>query len=267
MSYWTNRDFVEPIREGNNRLANGELFYVVHENRGYYEKVPANLGGLIAVIDSYDFSFNEEQKKIFIEQVKEISLEKATDVFGILDIAEHNHLLEEVQALLLKKLEVSPVERADEWYMSVYRINRSLQHLKMHACGGAVNGSWWLTPKEDEEGEGEGLIGGYYNFRDGHLSGTGDAKEHGTVRKASAAGAEANTPAREPSEGKRRSKKMLGWILVVSLAILAAIVVTGIIVYLATKRNPAVAVRDDTENVVDLNDRFNRARYMSEDGN
>ncbi len=60
---------------------------------------------------------------------------------------------------------------------------------------------------------------------------------------------------------------MLGWILVVSLAILAAIVVTGIIVYLATKRNPAVAVRDDTENVVDLNDRFNRARYMQEDGN
>ncbi len=60
---------------------------------------------------------------------------------------------------------------------------------------------------------------------------------------------------------------MLGWILVVSLAILAAIVVTGIIVYLAMKRNPAAAVRDDAENVVDLNDRFNRARYMNEDGN
>ena len=48
---------------------------------------------------------------------------------------------------------------------------------------------------------------------------------------------------------------MLGWILVGSLAILAAIAVTGIIVALATKRNPAVAVRDDAENVVDLNDR------------
>lgn len=174
MSYWTNRDFVEPIREGNNRLANGELFYVVHENRGYYEKVPANLGGLIAVIDNYDFSFNEDQKKIFIEQVKEISLERATDVFGILDIAEHNNLLEEVQEFLLLKLTI-PMEKACEWYLDVQNINRTLRFLKMHAHGGAVNGSYWVSPKEDETGE-EPLIEGYYNFRYGHLC-EDDAKE------------------------------------------------------------------------------------------
>lgn len=32
-------------------------------------------------------------------------------------------------------------------------------------------------------------------------------------------------------------------------------------------RNAGRRKRDDTENVVDLGDRFNRARYMNEDGN
>lgn len=121
------------------------------------------------VVSSYDFDFNEEQKKIFIEQVREISLVKAWDVLGVLDIAEHNNLLSEVQQLLLQKL-TSPVERIDEWYLSIYGINRSLCHLRMHAFGGAVNVSYWVTPKEDVQGEGESLIDGYYNFREGHLS-------------------------------------------------------------------------------------------------
>lgn len=169
MSYWTGRDFQEPIHRGNQKLPNGKLFYTVHEQRGYHVDEPANLGGLLGVVHAYDFRFNEDQKKIFIEQVKEISLEKAYDVLGVLDIAEYNELLEEVQHILIKKLTAAPVERADDWYMSVYRINRSLQHLRMHAYGGAVNGSYWLTFGDDE---GEPLLEGYYNFRDGHLSGS-----------------------------------------------------------------------------------------------
>ena len=97
MSYQTSRDFQEPIHNGNHRLLNGKLFYTVHE-RGYYVDEKVNLGELLAVVDTYNFCFNEELKKIFIDQVREISLEKA-----------------------------------DEWHMSVYQINRSLQHLKMHA--------------------------------------------------------------------------------------------------------------------------------------
>jgi len=171
MSYWTGRDFQDPIRNGNNRLPNGELFYTIHERRGYHVDEPANLGGLLGVVWSYDYTFNEDQKKIFIEQVKQISLAGAADVLGILDIAEHNDMLDEVQKILVEKLETSPVAKASEWYMSIYEINRSLQHLKVHAQGGAVNGSYWVTPREDEYGEGDSLLGGYYNFRENHLSG------------------------------------------------------------------------------------------------
>ena len=71
MSYWTGRDFQEPIHRGNQKLPNGKLFYTVHEQRGYHVDEPANLGGLLGVVHAYDFRFNEDQKKIFIEQVKE----------------------------------------------------------------------------------------------------------------------------------------------------------------------------------------------------
>lgn len=60
---------------------------------------------------------------------------------------------------------------------------------------------------------------------------------------------------------------MFGWMLFGSLVMLTAFVVTGIITCFVAKQKSAAADRDDTENVVDLNDRFNRARYMEEDGN
>ncbi len=46
----------------------------------------------------------------------------------------------------------------------------------------------------------------------------------------------------------------------------SAIAVLGAIGFLLTKKHPDEATRDDAENVVDLNDRFNRARYMNKDG-
>ncbi len=46
----------------------------------------------------------------------------------------------------------------------------------------------------------------------------------------------------------------------------SAIAVLGAIGFLLAKKHPDEATRDDTENVVDLNDRFNRARYMNKDG-
>ncbi|MBQ6236182.1 MAG: hypothetical protein IJK54_09710 [Clostridia bacterium] len=61
---------------------------------------------------------------------------------------------------------------------------------------------------------------------------------------------------------------MLGQILIPFFAIfLGAITVLGIVGIVMIRRKKLQDTRDDTENVSDLNDRFNRARYMSEDGN
>lgn len=60
---------------------------------------------------------------------------------------------------------------------------------------------------------------------------------------------------------------MLGQILIPFFAIFfGAITVLGIVGIVMIRRKKLQDTRDDTENVSDLNDRFNRARYMSEDG-
>ena len=55
------------------------------------------------------------------------------------------------------------------------------------------------------------------------------------------------------------------------LVFIIVVVVLGIIGIWMLKRNKGRAGRNtsrsDTENVADLNDRFNRARYMDQDGN
>ena len=55
------------------------------------------------------------------------------------------------------------------------------------------------------------------------------------------------------------------------LIFIIVVVVLGIIGIWMLKRNKGGAgrttSRSDTENVADLNDRFNRARYMDQDGN
>ena len=54
------------------------------------------------------------------------------------------------------------------------------------------------------------------------------------------------------------------------LGFLAVVVVLGIIGIWMQKRKKAGnsgTSRSDTENAADLNDRFNRARYMGQDGN
>lgn len=56
---------------------------------------------------------------------------------------------------------------------------------------------------------------------------------------------------------------MLGKIL---LIFTGAIVVIGLTLFLIIRCRRGANVRDDAENVVDLNDRFNRARYMDRDG-
>ena len=54
------------------------------------------------------------------------------------------------------------------------------------------------------------------------------------------------------------------WFLIV-VAVLA--VIGGVIVWRRKKNGEAVDAREGvTENVADLNDRFNRARYQDEDG-
>ena len=62
---------------------------------------------------------------------------------------------------------------------------------------------------------------------------------------------------------------VLEFILIVLLAIVAVLGVVGfILTRREKKKKEAAAERENvTENVADLNDRFNRARYMSEDGN
>ena len=56
------------------------------------------------------------------------------------------------------------------------------------------------------------------------------------------------------------------------LGFLAVVVILGIIGIWMQKRKKAngsgtESSRSDTENAADLNDRFNRARYMGQDGN
>lgn len=61
---------------------------------------------------------------------------------------------------------------------------------------------------------------------------------------------------------------MLGQILIPFFAIFfGAIAVLGIVGIAMIRRKKLQDSRNDTENVSDLNDRFNRARYMSEGGN
>ena len=55
---------------------------------------------------------------------------------------------------------------------------------------------------------------------------------------------------------------MLGRILLISVG---SIVVIGLAAFLIIKWVKGANTRDDTENVVDLNDRFNRARHMDQD--
>lgn len=51
------------------------------------------------------------------------------------------------------------------------------------------------------------------------------------------------------------------------LLFVGSIVVVGITAFLIIKWVRGANTRDDTENVVDLNDRFNRARYMDQENN
>ncbi|MBR4907013.1 MAG: hypothetical protein IKZ44_09230 [Clostridia bacterium] len=60
---------------------------------------------------------------------------------------------------------------------------------------------------------------------------------------------------------------MLGQILIPFFVIFfGAIAVLGIVGIVMIRRKKLQNTRDDAENAVDLNDRFNRARYMNEDG-
>ena len=60
---------------------------------------------------------------------------------------------------------------------------------------------------------------------------------------------------------------VLGMILIALLAFVAVGGVIGMIMAIRAKRRGEreAQTRDDTANVADLNDRFNRARYMNED--
>lgn len=57
---------------------------------------------------------------------------------------------------------------------------------------------------------------------------------------------------------------MLGRMLIAFFGVIAVLTVVGLI---QTKGKLPKAERDDEENVVDLRDCFNRARYMDRDGN
>ena len=57
---------------------------------------------------------------------------------------------------------------------------------------------------------------------------------------------------------------MLGRII---LLFVGSIVVIGLAAFLIIKWVKGANTRDNTENVVDLNDHFNRARYMNQENN
>ena len=60
---------------------------------------------------------------------------------------------------------------------------------------------------------------------------------------------------------------MIGRFMLGFLAVFAVLGIIGIWMQKRKKAGNSGAVRSDTENVADLNDRFNRARYIGQDGN
>ena len=67
-------------------------------------------------------------------------------------------------------------------------------------------------------------------------------------------------------QGDRRMG-FFGWLLVGFLIVVAALAAIGLLMaHRAKKRGEAEPSSNVTENVADVNDRFNRARYMSKDG-
>lgn len=61
----------------------------------------------------------------------------------------------------------------------------------------------------------------------------------------------------------KEASKMLGWLTVGFLGLVA---VLGFVGWLMNRNKATKETRDDEENVADLRDRFNRARYMNQDG-
>ncbi len=61
----------------------------------------------------------------------------------------------------------------------------------------------------------------------------------------------------------KEASKMLGWL---AAGFLGLVAVLGFVGWLISRRNAEEKTRDDAENVADLRDRFNRARYMNQDG-
>ncbi len=67
-------------------------------------------------------------------------------------------------------------------------------------------------------------------------------------------------------QGDRRMG-FFGWLLVGFLSVGASLASVGLVMsHRARKRGEAEPSSNVTENVADVNDRFNRARYMSKDG-
>ena len=60
---------------------------------------------------------------------------------------------------------------------------------------------------------------------------------------------------------------MIGRFMLGFLAVFAVLGIIGIWMQKQKKAGNSGAARSDTENAADLNDRFNRARYMGQDGN
>ena len=60
---------------------------------------------------------------------------------------------------------------------------------------------------------------------------------------------------------------MIGRFMLGFLAVFAVLGIIGIWMQKRKKAGNSGAARSDTENAADLKDRFNRARYMGQDGN
>lgn len=164
MSYWTNRDFVEPIQNGNNSC---ELpsFQIVKEGRGHHKEIECNIGGLIAANDIVNISVDPQHTSEFLRQIKSYKFTSARQALAIMEIIENSFLnlseeeKNEIDSIIINaELEKLPI---DSFYFTANALIRATRHLEIDCSGGAVNGGIYIT----DPLSGNEIFSGYYNFR------------------------------------------------------------------------------------------------------
>lgn len=160
MSYWTDREFDMPLKEGEKRCL-GEKKWTCYERRGQYRETVTNLGGVLGVINYHNSvpfcdaaNINIMRKQMTQMDWDDQYVIKAISLFRS---KKYESLIGELPNLTLKNT---------MRFFSIFTLDRLLDNsdLSIKWEGGAVNGSLWI------EKNGERIVDCYVNFRDNFLS-------------------------------------------------------------------------------------------------